>query len=121
MNVTSPKISENVRLRNNGSTQLKNITRDMNNNDNESNEDSETKAPPNSYRIYNIFSIILALFRSLIKTTSKTTNSVFQMSMFYINHFILLSLFFMIAIYKNFQYLYRRVYLKYLAVTYYPS
>lgn len=121
MNVTSPKISENVRLRNNGNTQLKNITRDMNNNDNESNEDSETKAPPNSYRIYNIFSIILALFRSLIKTTSKTTNSVFQMSMFYINHFILLSLFFMIAIYKNFQYLYRRVYLKYLAVTYYPS
>ncbi|KAF6072227.1 putative integral membrane protein [Candida albicans] len=121
MNVTSPKISENVRLRNNGNTQLKNITCDMNNNDNESNEDSETKAPPNSYRIYNIFSIILALFRSLIKTTSKTTNSVFQMSMFYINHFILLSLFFMIAIYKNFQYLYRRVYLKYLAVTYYPS
>ncbi|KAL6453100.1 NUS1 Dehydrodolichyl diphosphate synthase complex subunit NUS1 [Candida maltosa Xu316] len=116
----SPKISDDVRLNNNGNTTLKNITEELDSRK-QSDKRDQIHAPPNSFRIHNIFNIILDLSRSLVKTSSKTTNSVWSMTWFYINHFILLSLFFIIAIYKNFQYIYRRLYLKYLALTYYPS
>ncbi|RCK64330.1 Dehydrodolichyl diphosphate synthase complex subunit NUS1 [Candida viswanathii] len=114
----SPKILEDVRLKNHGNTQLKNITEEVT-----QAEDSQSmvKPPPNSFRIYNIFHIILDLSHSLVKTSSAVSNSAWSITWFYINHFILLSIFFLIAVYKNFQYIYRRLYLKYLTLTYYPS
>lgn len=116
--IKSPKITEDVRLKNNGNIQLKNISEEVSqSHDNQ----SIVKPPPSTYRIYNIFNIILDLSHSLIKTSSAASSSAWSITSFYISHFILLSLFLVIAIYKNFQYIYRRLYLKYLTLTYYPS
>lgn len=116
--IKSPKILEHVRSKNNGNTELRNITEEV---DHSNDTQSIVNPPPNSYRIYNLFNIILDLTHSLVKTSSAVSSSAWSITWFYISHFILLSLFLVIAIYKNFQYIYRRLYLKYLTLTYYPS
>ncbi|EMG49140.1 hypothetical protein G210_0167 [Candida maltosa Xu316] len=64
----SPKISDDVRLNNNGNTTLKNITEELDSRK-QSDKRDQIHAPPNSFRIHNIFNIILDLSRSLVKTS----------------------------------------------------
>ncbi|EGW31415.1 uncharacterized protein SPAPADRAFT_61977 [Spathaspora passalidarum NRRL Y-27907] len=81
---------------------------------------TDRRQPPSSNRTTNPLTVSLGLTRDLVKQ-NKTTNSVLELIGFYINHFILLSLFFVISIFKNIQFAYRYMFLKVLTLSYYPN
>ncbi|KAI5952555.1 hypothetical protein KGF54_003422 [Candida jiufengensis] len=125
----SPKITEDVRINNNGEVKLKDITSEVRQR-NKTIEDVKQISPPHTNRNINIFTIFIQLTHrlftynvipSIIATTSQTSLSLISMIYYNIIHFILMNLFFTIAIYKNFLYIYRKSYLKYLTLIYYHN
>ncbi|RLV89334.1 Dehydrodolichyl diphosphate synthase complex subunit NUS1 [Spathaspora sp. JA1] len=84
------------------------------------NEQVNRKYPASATRTNNLLTLSLGFTRDFVKE-SKPTNSVTEMIIFYVNHFILLSLFFTISIFKNIQFMYRFIFLKILTLSYYPN
>ncbi|KAG7660497.1 uncharacterized protein J8A68_005916 [[Candida] subhashii] len=122
--ITSPKITDSVRLNSNVTPTLKNITDEYHKNKSQMNGGNDISRrrdpPPNSVRTKNLVNITVDLSHKFIHH-GKAPGTILEMIKFYINHFLLLSLFFIISIYKNFQFIYRRLYLKFLTLTYYPN
>ncbi|CAI5758569.1 unnamed protein product [Candida verbasci] len=123
--IKSPKIIEDVRINNDIDVELKNITKEANIIDQKIDE-PPIKGPPSTNRNINIFYIIMELIHNFLKSSFGNdkpveTTSILQLIIYYFNHLILLQLFFVIAIYKNIQFIYRKIYLKYLTLTSYPN
>ncbi|KAI5960982.1 uncharacterized protein KGF55_004249 [Candida pseudojiufengensis] len=124
----SPKIIEDVRTNNKGEVKLKDITLEVK--ERKQNENIKQLSPPHTNRTINIFTIIIQLTHrlftynlipSILSLSSRTTTSVAKMVYYYIIHFILMILFLLIAIYKNFLFIYRKICLKYLTLIYYHN
>ncbi|KAI3404282.2 hypothetical protein KGF56_002921 [Candida oxycetoniae] len=117
----SPRIVEDVRINNDGEAKLKNITHEVHQRQ-RAYDNKPTSSPPHSTRTLNILRISLQLSQRLFTTKVQPgTTSIPEMLFFFMNHLILLNLFFVIAIYKNFLFIYRKSYLKFLSLTYYPN
>lgn len=83
---------------------------------------TQPQHPPNTIRSRGIISVGSSLLKSLLKSSPKDEAvSVIEEIFFQINKAILLTIFFVLAIYKNFLYLYRRIFLRILTLAYYPS
>lgn len=81
-----------------------------------------TKAsPPTSVRTPSILASSLIFVSKLTGVSVPFPNTVVSLFSFYFNHAILLAIFFIISIYKNVQFLYRRIALKLLTLAYYPN
>lgn len=84
--------------------------------------DSESKkapkAPPNAVRTSSTAEVISGVKKSASRYRQLHPNS---FALYYVYHAILLVIFFVISIYKNCLYLYRRSTLRVLAVTYFPN
>ncbi|CCG25869.1 Nus1 protein [Candida orthopsilosis Co 90-125] len=117
----SPRIVDDVRLNNNGEVKLKDVTNEAKSRQKIAKNDV-VKAPPSTIRTVNIFTILVQLVHRFFTVGLVASGaSVTSLIMFYINHLILLNLFFTIAIYKNVLFIYRKIYLKFLTLTYYPN
>ncbi|KAK6455668.1 Decaprenyl diphosphate synthase-like protein [Scheffersomyces xylosifermentans] len=144
--MTSSKLSDHVRAETNASPSLTDITRDVSTEipalSSVSPISSSSQHPPNSIRSRGLAQISKELANSMITTKPPGANSnisgnsipkshlyttpgppttVVSNVMFYFHHVLLLSLFFVISIYKNINYLYRRLLLKFYTLTYYPN
>lgn len=89
---------------------------------------STKETPPNSMRVISIMSFFtwilnqfLQLFGGKTSKDSTVTENSINMVMHYINHSILLMIFFVISIYKNYLYIYRRIRIKFFNLWYYPN
>lgn len=121
--IASPEINDDVRLSREVTPTVKNITNDFHKQKFQLNGDDETTRrdpPPNSVRTRNLINLTLDLGHKFMHP-DKSFQSFWEMFKFYVNHLLLLTLFFLISIYKNFQYIYRRSYLRFLTLTYYPN
>lgn len=117
----SPKIVEDVRLNNNGEVKLKDVTNEVRSRQQVTKKDV-VNAPPSSVRTVNIFTILVQLVHRFFTVGLVALGaSITSLIMYYINHLILLNLFFTITIYKNLLFIYRKIYLKFLTLTYYPN
>ncbi|CAK9439111.1 uncharacterized protein LODBEIA_P33350 [Lodderomyces beijingensis] len=115
-------IADDVRLNTAGDPKLKDITSEVRLQQKAMEKPAASKAPPSAHRDLNLFRISLQLSHRLFTTGLKPiTNSLPEMLFFCISHLILLYIFFLIAIFKNFQFAYRKSYLKVLSLTYYPN
>ncbi|EDK44670.1 conserved hypothetical protein [Lodderomyces elongisporus NRRL YB-4239] len=122
----TPKIIEDVRLNNVGEVKIRDITNEANlrqrSMDALKNRKQASHLPPSSHRTLNLFKLLLQLSHQIYSSKVKPiTSSLPEMLFYFINHLILLWLFFFIAIFKNFQFAYRKTYLKFLSLTYYPN
>lgn len=86
--------------------------------------DSETKKePPNSQRdngTTGTAKMLLNEFNDFKESNNKFDSSI-KMVFTYLSHGILLMIFFIISIYKNYLYMYRKILLKLFNLTYYPN
>lgn len=118
----SPRIVEDVRLNNNGEVKLKDVTNEVKSRQKITKNDVVNNAPPSTIRTVNIFTIIVQLIHRFFTIGLVALGaSMTSLIMYYFNHLILLNLFFTIAIYKNALFIYRKLYLKFLTLTYYPN
>lgn len=87
-------------------------------------EESEVrKQPPNSQRDVGIIGttkILINEFNDFKQSSNKSDSSI-KLLFNYLSHGILLMIFFVISIYKNYLYMYRKVLLKLFNLTYYPN
>lgn len=83
----------------------------------------KSHAPGNSIRHRNILVVVFDLVRSFVMTSpdNKKSTSPIDELLYYVNRAILLTIFFFLAVYKNVQFIYRRVVLRMLTLAYYPS
>lgn len=82
------------------------------------------QSPPNSSRGQGVFSILGALinnFVNFVNQDGSSVNTSLSMVINSINHWILLMVFFIISIYKNYLYMYRRIRMRILNLAYYPN
>lgn len=81
--------------------------------------------PPNRDGAGGFLKDVGGLMRSLVRGDKKNretiSESFLRWVVFYASHTVLLGIFFCISIYKNIEYIYRRVFLKFLTLAYYPS
>lgn len=81
--------------------------------------------PPNRDGTHGFIKDMSGLTRSLVHGDEKcwdtVSGSFMNMLTFYLSHTVLLVIFFCISIYKNIEYIYRRIYLKFLTLAYYPN
>lgn len=79
------------------------------------------KGPPSSERTPSVLKSFFLLVSNMTRTSAPLPNTVVSLLSFYFNHAMLLFIFFVISIYKNVQFLYRRIALKLLTLAYYPN
>lgn len=81
--------------------------------------------PPNWDGTHSFIKDLSGLTRSLVhgdeKCRDTVSGSFLNLLTFYSSHTVLLVIFFCISIYKNIEYIYRRIYLKFLTLAYYPN
>ncbi|KAG2730801.1 hypothetical protein G9P44_005950 [Scheffersomyces stipitis] len=77
--------------------------------------------PPNTIRGKTWYDVSRDLINDFRHKQMDESTSAYSSIIFYANHLVLLSLFFMISIYKNVNYLYRKMVLKFYTLTYYPN
>ncbi|CAH6719219.1 dehydrodolichyl diphosphate synthase complex subunit Nus1p [[Candida] jaroonii] len=79
--------------------------------------------PPNKYRSLNVFTVFYMLINNFLRSIKilDKNQTITELILYYINHSILLMVFFIMSIYKNFLWIYRKIVLKSLNVTYYPN
>ncbi|EGV62913.1 hypothetical protein CANTEDRAFT_115880 [Yamadazyma tenuis ATCC 10573] len=82
--------------------------------------DTAQKHPPNSLRNTGIVSVFFWLVDELRRKSTGSTSTI-NLFITYFNHAILLIIFFIISIYKNYLYVRRRIHLKFLNLTYFPN
>lgn len=85
-------------------------------------ESSTIKHPGNTVRSRNMITVLNSIVRNLFSSPSdKECKSATSEIFYLLNRAILLSIFFFLAVYKNIQYLFRRMALRILTLAYYPS
>ncbi|CUM67675.1 uncharacterized protein PRCAT00005377001 [Priceomyces carsonii] len=93
-------------------------------------EKATLQHPPSTVRTENLYQTTTKIVHGFMDSKSNPKNSAGALSLpatmvmvfvFYVNHAILLALFFFISIYKNLQCTYRRIVLKFLTLAYYPN
>lgn len=62
-----------------------------------------------------------AIIENVWNQPSQISQGMVSIIQFYISHSILLALFFIISIYSNIQYIYHRIFIKFLTLAYYPN
>ncbi|KAK6463081.1 Decaprenyl diphosphate synthase-like protein [Scheffersomyces coipomensis] len=125
--MTTSKLADHVRSEANVHTSMHDISQEINVIDSSVDDDKLGHQPPNSIRYNGLIHMIMITINELFNVnklkdrTKKQTESMLGLIQFYIYHFLLLFIYILITIYKKFQTIYRKFFIKFYTLIYHHN